>query len=95
MSQIYVVESTHPFQSFCGLAAHRSQSRANETACEMTNAMLADFWPIFSDDQETKPVATSENWAAIVQQYGDKEDFVQNEGWGQWDVSIHMVELEE
>ena len=63
-------------------------------AVELTREFLKDWWEIHKDEEDGEPpVVTTENWSEIVEEYGDEDDAVQDDGFGRFWVDMQEMEV--
>ena len=94
MPKVIVVQGEHPHHPFYPLEVFASEAGAVARCVEMTREFLTDWWEIHRDEDDGEPpVVTAENWSEIVEEYGDQDDEVQDDGFGQFYVGMQSHEV--
>lgn len=92
MPEVYVVQGEHPHHPFFPLEVFASEAGAVAHCVELTRDFLNAWWEIHREDEDP-PKVTAENWSELVEEYGDVEDEVQDDGFGEWWVAMHSYKV--
>jgi hypothetical protein len=93
--KLIVVLGEHPFAPYEPMDLFLDDAGAQYRAADLTRSFLKEYWDIkHGDDGEVPmPQVTEHNWVEIVDKYGSDEDFVQQDNWGRWWVTIVPKEV--
>jgi hypothetical protein len=87
MTHVYIVQGEHPHHPYYPLEVYASPTAAAAYCAELTKEFLTDWWEIHRED-EPMPEVTVKNWTEVVEEYGDVEDEIQDDGFGRWWVEM-------
>jgi hypothetical protein len=91
VTQVFAVQGEHPHSPYWPLEVFASEASAVARCVELTTEFLTDWWEIHRDDEP--PVVTADNWSEIVEEYGDLDEEVQDDGFGRWWTGMQPLEV--